>query len=172
MKLTPDATAKPKIPAPASFGTGYETNYNAVMANHSREEYTALYTVFQTLAKLKVAGIQEITVKSHNGSVTIPLGGPNAYQRGMNLGAELSEALGDRLTALEKDILRYEEDSQNEEREEREGAGARAQVLGFCLPMRRLSDAEFAALPAEARRAFDEHRAECIGQPAKGGLAA
>jgi hypothetical protein len=159
MKLA--AAAKTKIPAAAKFGNGYEANYNAVQANLCREEYAILYT-----------GIQEITVKGCNGSVTIPLSGPNAHQRGMNLGQELSEAIGDRLSTLEKDILRYEQDSLNEEAEERQGTGERAQVLGFCLPMRRLSDAEFAVLPAEARRAYDEDRAESIGQPVKGGLAA
>jgi hypothetical protein len=170
MKLA--AAAKTKIPAAAKFGNGYEANYNAVQANLCREEYAILYTALQTLAKLKIAGIQEITVKGCNGSVTIPLSGPNAHQRGMNLGQELSEAIGDRLSTLEKDILRYEQDSLNEEAEERQGTGERAQVLGFCLPMRRLSDAEFAVLPAEARRAYDEDRAESIGQPVNGGLAA
>lgn len=170
MKLT--AAAKTEIPAIAKFGNGYEANYNAVQANHCREEYTSLYTALQTLAKLKIAGIQEITVKGYNGSVTIPLSGANAHQRGMDLGQELSEALGDRLSALEKDILRYEQDSLNEEAEEREGTGERVQVLNFCLPMRPLSDAEFEALPAEARRAYDEDRAEGIGQSMKGVLAA
>lgn len=170
MKLT--AAAKTEIPAIAKFGNGYEANYNAVQANHCREEYADLYTALQTLAKLKFAGIQEVTVKAYNGSVTIPLGGPNAHQRSMSIGQELSEALGDRLTALEKDILRYEQDSLNEEEEERAGTGERALVLGFCLPMRRLSDAEFASLPAEARRAYDEHRAESISQSVKGGLVA
>jgi hypothetical protein len=170
MKLT--AAAKTEIPAAAKFGNGYEANYNAVQANLSREEYASLYTALQTLAKLKIAGIQEVTVKGYNGSITIPLSGPNAHQRGMNLGQELSEALGDRLTALEKDILHYEQDSMNEEAEEREGTGERAQVLGFCLPMRCLSDAEFTALPPEARRAYDEHRAENVNQAVKGGQAA
>jgi hypothetical protein len=170
MKLT--AAANNEIPAITKFGNGYEANYNAVQANHCREEYTGLYTALQTLAKLKIAGIQEITVKGYNGSVTIPLSGPNAHQRGMNLGQELSEALGDRLAALEKDILRHEQDSLNEEADERQGTGERAEVLGFCLPMRPLSDAEFESLPPEARRAYDEHRAEAIGQSVKGGLAA
>jgi hypothetical protein len=153
-------------------GTGYETNYNYLMANQCREEYARTYTIRDALLAAHVSGFLDITVRSGAGVVTIPFIGSGSTGRAQNLFVELAEMLGDKLTKLESDIVRYEQDSIKEEAAEREGAGTRAETFTFCLPMRPLSDEEFLALPVEARRAYDEPRAEAIGQSVKGGLVA
>lgn len=165
MKLAANATA----PTPAICnlsdykpGNAYETNYNHLMANHCREEYSRIYAIKQALVAAHVSGFLDITVRSATGSVTIPMIGEKNEQRAHGFFIELAEALGDKMSKLEHDIVRYEQDSEGEEAAEREGTGQRAETFAFCLPMRPLSDEEFLAMPAEARRHYDEHRAEQV----------
>ncbi|MGI4863720.1 MAG: hypothetical protein ACRYFZ_07320 [Janthinobacterium lividum] len=165
MKLATDnATARTtEIPANIKPGGAHETNYHQRMANHCREEYARTYTLREALVTAHLSGFIDVTIRTANGSITIPfIGGDKNEQRAQGLYVELAEMLGDKLGKLEHDILDYEKDSEKDEADEREGAGTRAETFAFCLPMRPLSDAEFEALPAEARRAYDEHRAEQV----------
>lgn len=147
------------VPVTASFGHGYENNLNYVLAEQHRERYLALYTILQQVSAAHIEGIQSVTLTTATGSVTVPLYGQNMDQRTGTLYTELSEVLGERLEYHEQLIACHEKDSLVEEPHEREGQGGRAEALSFCLPMRRLNDAEFAAMPPEARRLYDEHRA-------------
>jgi hypothetical protein len=169
---TADVTGELAELASLKPGMGYETNYNYLMANQCREEYARTYAIRDSLLAAHVSGFLDITVRSGAGVVTIPFIGSGATGRAQNLFVELAELLGDKLTKLENDIVRYERDSLKEEAGEREGTGSRAQTFSFCLPMRPMSDADFQALPAEAQRAFDEYRAENMNQSVKGGQAA
>lgn len=174
MKLAANspAIATPTLPQDATPGNAYETNFHQVMADQCREEYARTYAIVQALSRAHITGFLDITVRTSTGSVTIPFLGKGADQHAQNMYVEMAEVLGDKMSKLEADIVEYEQTSEKEEAADREGTSARAQLFGYCLPMRPLSDAEFEALPAEARRAYDEQRAERIGQPVKGGQAA
>lgn len=163
MKVAITPATLSTVPTTAKFGHGYETNLNYVLAEQHRERYLALYTTMQQVSAAFIEGIQSVTLNTPSGSVTVPLYSSTAedmHKRAGGLYTELSEVLGARLAHLEKLIARHEEDSQKEEVEEREGEGGRAEALNFCLPQRPMSAAEFAAMPAEARRAYDRDRAE------------
>jgi len=152
MKVAPKTS---ELPTLAKIGSGYETNLNATLANHCREEYARLYKQWDTLNRMHIVGFAELTIKSATGDITISVAGADTSKIGL-IYTELAEILAVRLSSLEHEIMRYEKDSHEEEADEREGLGARAAVLGFCLPMRPLTDDEFLALPAEGRRAYDE----------------
>lgn len=148
--------------APA-FGHGYENNLNCVLAEQHREQYLTLYTTLQNVSSAFIEGIQSVTLNTPSGSVTVPLyssTGEDMHKRAGCIYTELSEVVGARLAYLEQMIARHEEDSQKEEAQEREGEGPRAEALSLSLPLRPMSPAEFAAMPAEARRAYDSGRAE------------
>lgn len=147
------ATTIPGLPA---FGNGYETNYSKVHADLTREVYADTYKLLQQLSRAQIEGVLEVTVRTRTGSMTIPLG----EQAGRDMAQTLCEGLGEKLDKLEKDILECSQRAEQEEADDEDGTSGRAQVFAFCLPMRPLSDAEFLAMPAEARRTYDEHRAE------------
>jgi hypothetical protein len=138
-----------ELPQAPTGGHSYHTNYNYTLAEYAREEYARLYSLWQQILRLNTAGIQQITLTGQTGTVTLPVQSVNS------ICGHLAEELGNRLGALEKDILGYEQTSLTEEADEREGEGNRAAFFSFCLPMRPMSDAEFAALPPEAQRAYD-----------------
>lgn len=155
------ATKTSELPTTKKIGGGYETNLNATLANHCREEYVRLYKQWDTLNKLHIVGFAEVIIKSATGDIAISVAGADTGKTGL-IYTELAEILAIRLSTLEHEIFRYEKDSEEEEKEERQGLGERAEALGFCLPMRPLSDEEFLALPAEGRRAYDEDKAAVL----------
>lgn len=174
MKPAPDNTTArtTEIPANIKPGGAYETNLNQRMANLCREEYARTYALRHALDTAHLSGFLDVTIRTASGLITLPfIGGDKNDARAHDLYIQMSEMLGDKLGKLEHEILRYEQDSERDEAEEREGEGYRAETFAFCLPMRPLSDAEFEAMPPEARRAYDEYRAENIGQLVKGGTA-
>lgn len=155
MKAT--TTTAPKI------GHGYECNLNAVLAEQQREQYLKFYTLMHQVSAAYIEGIQSVTLNTPSGSVTVPLysvTGENLHKLAGSFYSELSEVIGARLAALEHGIARHEADSQLEEPEERESEGPRAEALSLALPHRPMTPAEFAAMPPEARRAYDLDRAE------------
>lgn len=138
------------------FGHGYENNLNYVLAEQHREQYLAHYITMQKVSAAFIEGIQSVTLNTPSGSVTVALyssTGEDLHKRAGNLYTDLSEVIGARLAHLERLIAQHEEDSRKEEADEREGKGRRADALTFCLPMRKMSDAEYDALPPEAQRA-------------------
>lgn len=161
MKLARNTPAADRLDTTVGLepGTGYENNYSSVEAELMREEWLRTYALIQELAKAKISGIVEITVRSHAGSVSLPI---ISSQRGMNLWLEMNEMLGDKMSSLEEGIVYYTKQAEKEEVGDTKGTSKRSQAFAFCLPMRPLSDAEFAAMPPEARRMYDEHRAESI----------
>ncbi|MGI4735072.1 MAG: hypothetical protein ACRYG7_07830 [Janthinobacterium lividum] len=75
----------------------------------------------------------------------------------LQIGNELQEMIGDKLGELQTSILSYEEEAIQEELD-RLGKSDRAEMLSHCIsPTRRLSDAEFNDLPAEAQRAYNHY---------------
>lgn len=164
MQLTADTpsttnTSPRTVPATVKPGGAYETNYNALMADQSREVYAETYKLIQDLSLLKIQGIIEVTVRTRTGSLSIPI---TAQQVGADITLDLITMLGEKMDQLERDILKYTQDSEENEPFDKYGESDRAALFAFCLPMRPLSDAEFNAMPPEARRAFDETRAERV----------
>lgn len=159
MKVATATTAARRLPAGNTAETGYETNFATIQADQSREVYLEYYKLAQTLSVAQKMGVIDITLRTSTGTVTMPVLDP---KRMLSLYTEMQEMLGDKLQEMEKDILYYEDLAQKEEAADMDGTSARSQFFAHCLPMRPISDAEFNAMPAEARRLFDEQRAERV----------
>lgn len=167
----PGARPTLSIASTLSPGGAYETNLHNVMGDHCREEYLALYTLLQEIHRASIEGVTELTLRTRTRSITVTLMGELGEKMSGMLDEGLGDMLGVRLDVLERNIIKHEQDAA-EDVGDLTGDSTRAQTFAFCLPMRPMSDAEFEAMPPEARRAYDEHRAENLGQPVKGGLAA
>lgn len=156
------ATANyPNLSHTANIGHGYENNLNYVLAEQYRERYLAFYTTMQQISAAFIEGIQAVTISTPTSSVTVHLCGSSKLESMVGtLYTDLSEVVGERLAHLEHMIARHDEDSLKEESQEREGEGGRYEALSLSLPHRPMSEAEFAAMPPEARRAYDWDRAE------------
>lgn len=155
MKPTANITRPPCPDLPMDFGSGYETNYSAVLAEHCREVYASNYTLLQQLSRAQIEGVLEVTFRSRTGAVTVPV----APQAGRQLMQQVREDLGEILDKLEQNIAEYDARGAKEEKDAAEGTSDRARAFAFCLPMRPLSDEEFAWLPPEAQRAYDMYGA-------------
>lgn len=147
-----------------ALGGAHETNLHMVHADHCREEYASLYTLLKRMEQACIEGVTELTLRTRTKTVVVPLTGQLGEELGAQLKFSLADMMGVKLDKLETDIFKYAEGSleEKETTEEGECIDPRAAGLAFCLPMRRLSDEEFLALPAEARRQYDSVRAEQV----------
>lgn len=130
---------------------GYANNFSQNQADECREAYLQYYKIAQAVSLAHKMGVMEMTLRTPTGVVSIPV----ISEKWMtSIYVDLQEMLGDKMEEMEKDIIEYEEEAKREERD-CEGLSDRARLFSHCLPMRRFSDAEYNALPAEAQRAHD-----------------
>lgn len=159
---------------PMAVGNGYENNLHAIQAEHSRQAYVSDYALLQQLQQARAEGVLEVTFRTRTSTVTVPID----YKAGRQMLMEAIDVMGIKLDELENDIVKSTQDSEQEDEGDEEGESGRAKALAFCMPMRRLSDAEFYALPSEAQRAYESYGEtprftdEEFARQAKGGLAA
>lgn len=154
---------------------GYENNFSQNQADECRSVYLHYYRMIRTVSMALKMGVTELTLTTATGPVAVPLLDKSVA---LQIGNELQEMLGDKLGELERAILNYEEEAIQEEKD-RLGSSDRAQMLSHCIsPTRRLGDAEFNALPAEAQRAYNHYGTaprltdEELARQSKGGHAA
>jgi len=129
---------------------GYANNFSQNQADEAREVFLHYYKIAQALSTAQKMGITEIVLRTPAGEVAVPVTSTKWMGQIHN---DLQEMLTDKMGDMEEEILDYEEEAINEERD-RKGVSDRARLLAHCMPMRPLNDAEFAALPAEAQRAY------------------